>query len=357
MTDWHISPGDLGLQAVERIYREMQVDERWSVREARAFTWWGSWIRQRVWAGDAVQAGSTTLWHVRARTPALRDQPDEVATYALANTANVWSALSAYAYDATDGTVSARCGAFLHEAVGTWLGRYLGVATALQASTAWLQVPQFAEGRPLDQAPDHPVSGARSEPDEMLNVAWSWPRGPVPFSPPVLRQVAAVLSADGRTVAFDDEPPGMRARFPLADGEPANWSLATVEHPILGNGVVASLAVPRTMGRLRALLIANGLNLAEAADWAGEDRPHALGAWTADDTLVHSAFFPSVLFSRLEGDEVRRTIENLVTWGAVRARFVGERLPALEAAARSRFPDDEPVEEAAAEQERPSPGE
>ncbi|MCU0483006.1 MAG: hypothetical protein MUC54_01830 [Chloroflexi bacterium] len=345
MTDPRTPPGDLGREAVERIYREMQIDERWSVREERAFTWWGAWIRQRVWAGDAVQAGSTTLWHVRARTPALRDQPDEPVTYALVNTANVWSALSAYAYDPADGTVSVRCGAFIHEAVASWLGRYLGVATALQASTAWLQVPQFAEGRPLDEAPDHPGSGPRGEPDEMLNVAWSWPRGPVPFSPPVLRQVAAALSTDGRSLAFDEEPPGLRAFFPFAGEEPASWSLATVEHPILGNGALASLVIPQRMGRLRALMIANGLNLAESADWAGEDRPHALGTWTADKVLVHSAFFPSVLFSRLESDEIRRTIENLLTWGAVRARFAGERLPALEAAARERYPDDEPVPE------------
>jgi len=337
-------PGDLGRDALERIFGEMQIDDRWAVREARAFTWWGDWIRQRVSAGEAVRAGSTTLWHVQARTPALRDQPDEAATYALVKLANSWSSLSAYSYDPADGTVSARCGAFIHETVAPWLGRYLGVAVALQVSTAWLQVPQIADGRALDDAPDHPVAGPRREPDDMLNVAWSWPRGPVPFTPPVLRQVAAVLSTDGRAVAFDEEPPGLRALLPLGDEQAATWGLVTVEHPVLGRGALVSLVMPRRMGRLRAMMVANGLNLAEAADWGGENRPHALGAWTADDVLVHSAFFPSILFSRIEGDNVRLAIENLLTWGVVRARFAAERLPELEAAARARHPDDEPVE-------------
>ena len=36
-------------------------------------------------------------------------------------------------------------------------------------------------------------------------------------------------------------------------------------------------------------------------------------------------------------------VRNFLAWGAVRARFAGERLPWLEAAAASRYPDDEPV--------------
>jgi hypothetical protein len=344
MTDWHVPPGDLGLEAVESIYRDMQIDEEWSVREGRAFTWWGAWVRQRVWAGEAVRSGGDTLWHVRARTPALRDQPDDPSTYTFVNDANALTSLTAYAYDPADGTVSARCGAFVYEAVAPWITRYLSAAVALQASFAWLQVPQIAGGRSLDNAPDHPTSGPRHDPDEMLNVAYSWPRAPLPFGPAVLQQAAEVLAANGLPIAYDDEPGGLRALVPLPDGEPATWGLVATDHPLLGRGALARLVVPRKMGRKRAAIIANGLNLAEAADWAGELRPHALGAWTAADVLVHSAFFPSVLFGRVEGDEVRLAMQNLLGWAAVRARFAGERLPWLEMAALSRYPDDEPVE-------------
>ncbi len=65
-----MTPEDLGLSAVEGVFREMQIDQEWSVRESRGFTWWGSWLRQRVWAGEAVRSRGETLWHVRARTAA-----------------------------------------------------------------------------------------------------------------------------------------------------------------------------------------------------------------------------------------------------------------------------------------------
>ncbi len=48
---------DLGLEAVEQVYRDMQIDDEWSVREERGFTWWGAWLRQRVWAGEADAVG------------------------------------------------------------------------------------------------------------------------------------------------------------------------------------------------------------------------------------------------------------------------------------------------------------
>jgi hypothetical protein len=189
----------------------------------------------------------------------------------------------------------------------------------------------------------------------MLNVAYSWPRAPLPFGPGVLREAAGALSANGLPVAFDDEPGGLRALVRLTDGEPATLGLVATDHPLLGRGALARLVVPRRMGRLRAAMIANALNLAESADWAGELRPNALGAWTAADVLVHSAFFPSVLFGRTKGDEVRLAIQDLLAWGAVRARFTGERLPWLEAAASSRYPDDVPADDEGGEGERPTP--
>ena len=122
---------DLGLEAVERAF-EMSIDEPWTVREERGFTWWGDWIRQRVWAGPAIRSRGETLWHVRARTPVFRDVPDEPATYELLDSLNALAALSAYVYDPDDGTISARCGAFLYGDVEPWLQSYLliGVGAA-----------------------------------------------------------------------------------------------------------------------------------------------------------------------------------------------------------------------------------
>ena len=332
---------DLGLGAVERAFRDMAIDEEWSLREDRGFTWWGAWVRQRIWAGEAVRSDGETLWHVRARTPAYADQPDGPATYALVNDLNEIPATSAYVYDPDDGTISARCGAFTYDAVAPWIERFLLSATALQASIAFAQVPAASDGRQLDDEP-HPAAGPRRDPDDMLNLAEAMPQQPSPFTASAMRRVAATLAGEGLAVSFDEEGEILLVPAPSSSDVDAVWAVASSDHPFLGPGAFARLSLVRTTGPLRATWQANALNLAEAADWAGEHRPHALGAWKSDaGHLFHDAFFPAGLFGQPDGEGALVAIRNLFAWGALRARFAGERLPWLDAAAAARYPDDE----------------
>ena len=310
---------DLGVAAVERSFTEMAVDEQWSVRGERGFTWWGAWVRQHVWAGEAVRSRGETLWHVRARTAAYRDQPDEPGTYAFTCGLNALPGLSAYAYDPDDRTISARCGVFTYDGVHEWLERFFRVSVALQASIAWLQAPAEADGRPLDDQP-HPDSGPRKDPDDMLNFAGSFPGTPSPFTPPVLRAAAAVLAGEGAPADFDEEASLLRVLVPVSAEAAVLWGLTSQDHPLLGQGADVRLVVPVHEGPVRTAWLANALNLAEAADWSGEDRPHALGAWTAGDGfLVHVAFFPAVVFGDGSDDGALIAIRNLLAWAGVRA--------------------------------------
>ena len=335
---------DLGMAAVERVHREMQIDEPWTVREERGFTWWGAWVRQRVWAGPAIRSRGETLWHVRARTPVYRDQPDEPATYARVNEWNALWPMGALAYDPDDGTISARTGAFLYAGVDPWLETFLLMAVGLQASLAWLGA-ETAEGVGPRDAEPHPVAGPRLDPDDMLNLAGSTPKVPSPITASILRTAAA--GARGRGLRGHvrrgrrgprRDPADVRGRgrdVDAADGGPPDprAGCAGAPGPAASDGVLSGRA-----------WIANALNLAEAADWTGEDRPHAFGAWTVDDgRLGHNAFFPAVLLGGGDEDAAVIVVRNLAAWGGVRARFAGERLPWLEAAAVSRYPDDEPV--------------
>jgi hypothetical protein len=54
---------DVGSAAVDQIYRLWQVDDAWSVREHRGFTWWAGDFRQRVFvdAGRDVEHPPTCL--------------------------------------------------------------------------------------------------------------------------------------------------------------------------------------------------------------------------------------------------------------------------------------------------------
>ncbi len=333
---------DLGMAAVERVHREMQIDEPWTVREDRGFTWWGAWIRQRVWSGPATRSAGETLWHVRARAPVFRDQPDEPATYARVADWNLLWPMGAMAYDPDDGTISARSGAFLYSGVDPWLETFMLMATGLQASLAWVAA-EAAEGVGPRDAEPHPVAGPRRDPDDMLNLAASPPKAPSPITASILRSAGKELADEGFAITFDEDEEVLVAMVPVAD-ESAMWLLRSVDHPVLGPGALARLVLPRPMGPQRCAWLANALNLGEAADWTGDVRPHAFGAWSSEGgRLAHNAFFPGVLLGGGDENVAVLFARNFALWGGVRARFAGERLPWLEAAAASRYPDDEPV--------------
>jgi parallel beta-helix repeat protein len=337
---------DLGLRAVARTFEQMAIDEPWAVREPRGFTWWGHWLRQRVWADDAVRSYGETLWHVRASTPALRGVADEPATCALVNEMNMLPGLSAYVFDPAEGTVSARCGAFTYDGVAGWVDRWFLMATGLQASVAWKQVPAMAEGRTLDDE-RHPVAGARNDPDDMLNAAVGLPRLPSPFLPAVLERAVDALVQEGFAASLDERRDILQVALPLPRSGSARWTLGRAEHPLLGPGTLAGLWLPSAHGPLRGAWLANALNLAESADWSGEARPHALGAWQwKPGSLFHLAFVPSVLTGSLADEAALVLVDTLAAWAGVRARFAAERLPWLDTAAAARHPDDPPAAEA-----------
>jgi parallel beta-helix repeat protein len=333
------------MAAVDRTHREMQIDESWTLREERGFTWWGAWVRQRVWSGEAVRSLGEKLWHVRARTPLLRDVPDEPATYALLEDLNELQPMSAMVFDPEDGTISARCGVFVYEGISEWLTRWFMSATALQSSMAWLAGRgDGATGRTLDSEP-HPTAGARMDPDDMLNVALADPpRLPAPFTRTHLRRIAKALEADGYPATLSPERDMLIASCGMDEERAGLWGLRMVKHPILGPSVFTRLQLMTDLGPLRGAWIANALNAAEGADWNGERRPHALGSWQFDGRrLAHVAVFPSPLIGRLDSEDTLGLARNLYAWSLVRAAFAWERLPWLDVTASAKYPDDAPL--------------
>src|SRR5437588_1180429 len=64
---------DVGLEAVERLYKQMQIDQPWSTREERGFTWWGYRLAQHVTAEEPVSEGQRICSTVRISTDVVRD--------------------------------------------------------------------------------------------------------------------------------------------------------------------------------------------------------------------------------------------------------------------------------------------
>jgi parallel beta-helix repeat protein len=330
---------DLGMDALQKARHVLTAEDGWSVPEERGFTWWAHWLRHRVWASPPIRARDETGWQVRAQTPACRDVPDRPATFALLNAMNSVAALSALSFDAERRTISAACGAVLRSDSPPWLEDTLLVAVRLQVVDTWRAAPQLAEGGMLDEVP-HPIAGRRPDPAAMLEAAHGLRPRPAPISMRVLERARQELGQAGLQALVRED---LQVLLPLREGTLAVWQLGPAAHPALGPGISVRLMLPRALGPSRGAWLANALNVAEASEWSGEERPPALGAWMFKGVPTHVTFIPSASLGRLDAGRAMAAVRSLLAWGQQRAHFAAERLPWLAAAAAARYPDDVPI--------------
>ena len=59
---------DVGLEALDRIFDMLQIDEEWSVRRQRGFTWWSYRLAQHIDATEPWQDDEFQLSRIRIRT-------------------------------------------------------------------------------------------------------------------------------------------------------------------------------------------------------------------------------------------------------------------------------------------------
>src|SRR6266446_10020727 len=63
---------DVGPEVIDFLYRSMQIDPEWSIREPRAFAWWGHRLAQRVWAEPVRHSDGYAVVRIVAETNLLR---------------------------------------------------------------------------------------------------------------------------------------------------------------------------------------------------------------------------------------------------------------------------------------------
>src|SRR5262249_53367177 len=66
-------PSDPGVQVVELVYRNMQIDEEWSLRQERGFCWWGHEYAQRIWAEPGYDDDGIVIYRLNAEADVVRD--------------------------------------------------------------------------------------------------------------------------------------------------------------------------------------------------------------------------------------------------------------------------------------------
>lgn len=90
---------------LDYLYRFMEIDDCWSVREDDRFTWWAYELAQRASIEPICEFKGTPIVSVRIETDCLRDVPDMEGTASLIDALNQRASLSAWVWDKERATV------------------------------------------------------------------------------------------------------------------------------------------------------------------------------------------------------------------------------------------------------------
>ena len=373
---------DLASVVLDAVSEALSVDEEWSVRNDRSLVWWPSRIHQRIWVDPPRDSHGEVVTRVHAEVPLLRGVAEREGLLEMVSSLNGLASLSALIYDADGGRISLHGSGFAH-AGNAWLVDVFKSAVALQLPAVDSQVEVLTGGfggePDLD---DHPTSGAREEPDEILEIGDFFAEAgarPSPFSAGDFRafvddgedlwliathgdagasvelrfssDVPATLAEPLESRSQRRELAAAYAKIGRPEGRPASdvhgvaWTVTRREdagigtallqiradepHPALGSGLIAVLRLPVRMSAEEAAVRANELNRQERDEWTGA---HALGAWcTRGEEVAFVSFLPNLVLGR-EGSRARRArLVNIASAMVIRSSWAAKKLAEEEA--------------------------
>ena len=98
---------DVGLEALSNIHSRLMIDEPWAIREARAFSWIGHRLLQRVEASPVFESRGISISRIVSSTTVVEDVgvTEQEAEGVLADL-NFFAVGSAYVYSPIDRSVS-----------------------------------------------------------------------------------------------------------------------------------------------------------------------------------------------------------------------------------------------------------
>jgi hypothetical protein len=291
MTDTN---ADVGPEVLDFLFDAMKIDRPWSVREPRAFAWWGHRLAQRVWAEPARSSHDHQVVRIHATTALLRDVRDTPELRGKLAALNMAASLGALVLVPETGRIVLHTAACFHAGNRSWLQPLFLAAGGVQVADAHVKAEGLARllGGEADVSV-HPRSGPRPEPDDLLNlIATVFAPEGAGASPWADTDFKAAADMSPRPwVLATTGAGGMTAEFPFSGDRPAAvagrpetallTASSTERHPQLGSGLLLRLQLPINFSRQEGSQLAGMLNALEMTEESGT---HALGAWCLGPT-------------------------------------------------------------------------
>jgi hypothetical protein len=240
---------DVGIQTVQEIYNSLQVDEEWSIREERGFTWWANQFKQTIRVDQPIEDDSLHISRVHVETEFLKyPKRSEKIDTQLARMLKL-SSLSGLIHDPQSGRLKWRCNAFVHEENNFWLINMLCFAAILQlkdAQTMALLSEQLELKLECDHS-CHPESGPREQFDDDLKILDRFiiSEGQKPISNIGQSEFENISQMLNNQKIFTSTGENSLAGY-VPFGR--DVSLLQIDmnqpHPLLGNGILYRLSLP-----------------------------------------------------------------------------------------------------------------
>ncbi len=284
---------DAGQALVEHLFREMQIDEEWAVRQERGFTWWAGGLAQRIWSEPPVDDFGMQLSRVHVQTDLLSglsstEQIDRLGEF------TPFATMSCLVVH--EGEVRLAASAYVHEETLELWEHLFTAAALLQVADAHATVDDIAEftwSRPATS--QHPIHGIRDVPHDALNVVRDV------FVPPGTRPsmyVGSDFVVAQRTVGriagvhSTADKVGLTSEFPFGESTAFLWMRTDIQNPRLGNGLTIVLILPTRFPAGERGALALELNRRELAELT---RAPLIGSWCPDPELDQMLRFVSFL--------------------------------------------------------------
>jgi len=306
---------------VDGIGHSLSLDDEWSVRDDRGFTWWGRDLAQRVWAEPGFDDDGFEIFRLHARTDLLRDFDPADQNLAKLNGFAALATTSGYLVDPEARTVEYAASMYAHADTAEWVRKTFQLVVAMQAADAQIKASVLAEvtGASVAATP-HPTSGPRRDYDDMLNVleAVVAPLGqrPSAWHGEEMEWITSVMQGGQYVVLATGDESGLSAEFPFQ----SRTSLLTVTtdagNPQVGNGVLMILHLPMNIGEAEGARFTANLTRRELFSVT---RTHYLGCWCwREDGLHYVSFLPNAIRTG------RGDLLNLVMGATGRAKWAAE---------------------------------
>ena len=289
---------DIGIEVIESIYNQLQIDDKWAIKDERGFTWWSHNLAQKISVSEGKNDLGLEMFKLQSRTEFLKDFPSDQKSSELLGMYMRFSSLSGITPHPTEENrfelVSTM---WVHKDVKDFIELYFMLSSLIQNIEAHIMAPMYAET--LSAKVDisaHPSNGKRNEPDDMLGILEDFVR---PKGEEIslwigeeMNELRSQINNSPKWFSMGDDT-SLSAEFPYP-GETSLMNFNTSEqNPRMGNGLLITIRTRKGVVDTKTALDWN------YQDHYGDKITQNIGSWSVADTgLAYVSFIPNVMFRR-----------------------------------------------------------